>query len=134
MAAKEANVEGRRTRYGAAMGLGLRILLSIFFLIAGAAKFVGDARHVAEFAELGLGQWFRFFTGTFELAGAVFILIPHLVAMTALLLACEMVIAVILHFTLLEGSAIPALFALAASAIVFWLYRRQLLGLFGALS
>ena len=134
MAAKQASVEGHQTRYRGAVGRGLRFLLSVFFLVAGAAKFVGDAQHVAEFAKLGLGQWFRFFTGVFELAGAVLILVPRLVAMVALLLACEMVIAVILHLTLLEGTAIPAFVALAASATVFWLYRRQLLNLFGASS
>jgi uncharacterized membrane protein len=32
---------------------------------------------VQEFAQIGFGQWFRFFTGILEVAGAVGLLIPR---------------------------------------------------------
>jgi len=47
----------------------LRVLVDLGFVFAGYIKLVGKPRMIAEFKTVGLGQWFRYFTGTFELIG-----------------------------------------------------------------
>jgi uncharacterized membrane protein YphA (DoxX/SURF4 family) len=41
---------------------GLRILPAVVFFAAGVAKIVGVPMLVQSFAQIGLGQWFRFVT------------------------------------------------------------------------
>jgi uncharacterized membrane protein YphA (DoxX/SURF4 family) len=66
----------------------LRGLLALLFLYASLMKLSGQPDMVAEFAKLGLGQWFRFLTGTLELAGGIAILVPRTSPFGALLLLC----------------------------------------------
>ena len=56
---------------------GLRVLMAALFLFAAAMKLTGQPAMVAEFATVGLGQWFRYVTGLMELAGGVLVLIPR---------------------------------------------------------
>jgi len=60
---------------------------------------------VDQFATIGLGQWFRYLTGTLELAGAIGLLIPRLVGPAAIGLAGVMVGAVITHLTVLPPAS-----------------------------
>jgi putative oxidoreductase len=68
---------GRRA-LGAARGL-----LVIVFVIAGLTKLGGAHSMVKLFAQIGVGQSFRYLVGTLELAGAVALLIPSLVGPAA---------------------------------------------------
>ena len=56
----------------------LRIIVAALFLFTGAMKLSGQPMMIQEFDTLGLGQWFRYFTGALELVGAVAVLIPSL--------------------------------------------------------
>jgi len=104
----------------------VRGLLALAFASAGGAKLYGVPMLVEEFQHIGLGQWFRYFTGTLELLGAVLILVPSLAAFGAVLLICIMVGATLMHLLVIGGSPVPALVLLALSAIVVYAKRGQI--------
>src|SRR2546422_6887230 len=54
----------------------LQIAAAGMFLMVGFLKLSGDAQLVGLFEAIGLGQWFRYLTGTLEVAGGVLPLIP----------------------------------------------------------
>ena len=110
----------------------VRGLLALAFAAAGGAKLYGVPMLVEEFQHIGLGQWFRYFTGSLELLGAVLILVPSLGAFGALLLSCVMVGATIAHLFVIGGSPVPALVLLALSAIVAYARRGQLFAVLDA--
>ncbi|MEA2868429.1 MAG: hypothetical protein QOE39_3144 [Bradyrhizobium sp.] len=104
----------------------VRGLLALAFASAGGAKLYGVPMLVEEFQRMGLGQWFRYFTGTLELLGAFLILVPSLAAFGAALLICIMVGATLMHLFVIGGSPVPALVLLALSAIVAYAKRGQI--------
>jgi putative oxidoreductase len=104
----------------------VRGLLAFVFLGAGGAKLYGVPLMVEEFAHMGFGQWFRYFTGSLEALGALLILMPSLAAFGALLLICIMIGATIMHLLVIGGSPVPALVLLALSAIVVIAKREQI--------
>ena len=73
------------------------ILLAVVFLSEGAAKFPESRLWVRMFDQIGFGQWFRYFTGVVEVSGAVLLLIPTTRMWGALLLACTMCGALLVH-------------------------------------
>jgi hypothetical protein len=60
-------------------------------------KFSERRLWIRVFAEIGVGQWFRYFTGIIECAGAVLLLISRTSVAGAALLACTMVGALLTH-------------------------------------
>src|SRR6059058_5246153 len=91
----------------------LKGLLAAVFLTAGGAKLYGVPMLVEEFQHIGLGQWFRYFTGSLEVAGGLAILVPSLSGIAAVLLSCVMAGATAAHLFVIGGSPIPALVLLA---------------------
>lgn len=69
----------------------LQALLAAFFVFAAAPKLLGDQAAVQMFDLIGFGQWFRYFTGSVELLGAIGLLIPRLCGLAAAGLACVMI-------------------------------------------
>ncbi|WP_044589600.1 DoxX family protein [Bradyrhizobium sp. LTSPM299] len=110
----------------------VRGLLALAFAAAGAAKLYGVPMLVEEFQHIGLGQWFRYFTGSLELLGAALILVPSLAAFGALLLICIMIGATFSHLFVIGGSPVPALVLLALSAIVAYARRGQIFAVIDA--
>ncbi len=110
----------------------VRALLALAFAAAGAAKLYGVPMLVEEFEHIGLGQWFRYLTGTLELLGAVLILAPSLVAFGALLLICVMIGATLTHLFVIGGSPVPALVLMALSVIVAYAKRGQIAAVLNA--
>ena len=55
----------------------LRGVIGLLFLAAAAMKLTSQPPMVAEFQTVGLGQWFRYLTGSLELVGAVALLVPR---------------------------------------------------------
>ena len=82
----------------------VRGLLALAFAGAGGAKLYGVPMMVQEFEHIGLGQWFRYLTGTLELLGAFLILVPSLAAFGALLLIGIMIGAIVTHLFVIGGS------------------------------
>jgi putative oxidoreductase len=79
-------------------------LVALAFIAAGASKLAGAAAMVELFAKVGLGQWFRYFTGLLEVAAAIGLLISRYAFYAAVLLAIVMVGAIIAHITVLGSS------------------------------
>jgi putative oxidoreductase len=104
----------------------VRGLLAFVFLGAGGAKLYGVPLMVEEFGHMGLGQWFRYFTGSLEVLGALLILTRLLAGFGAMLLICIMIGATIMHLFVIGGSPVPALVLLALSAIVAIAKREQI--------
>jgi len=96
----------------------LKILAAGMFLLAGGLKLAGAAPMVAMFEQIGIGQWFRYFTGALEVACAVLLLIPGTSAIGAALLAVTMVGAILTHLFVIGGSpAMPIILLLITSTV-----------------
>ena len=85
----------------------LQGLLAPVFLYFGLSKFSPHGIFWIElFAKIGMGQWFRYFTGSLEVVCAVLLLIPRTSAIAAALLAFTMAGAILTHlFILRDGYA-----------------------------
>ena len=103
-----------------------QIALASMFLFAGGLKLTGAPELVALFDAIGIGQWFRYVTGSIEVVSAVALLVPSLAAFGALLLIPTMVGAVFTHLFIVGGSAVPATVLLTGSLAVAWAHRDQL--------
>jgi putative oxidoreductase len=98
----------------------LQILTVAAFLLAGGAKLSGQPAMVETFDKVGVGQWFRYFTGGIEVVSAVLLLIPRLTPVGAALLVCTMAGAVLSHLVVIGGSTVPALVLLCLAALILW--------------
>jgi putative oxidoreductase len=74
-------------------------LVALAFIGAGGAKPTGAAAMVDLFDKVGLGQWFRYFTGLLEVAAGISLLISGHAFHAARLPAVVMVGAFIAHVT-----------------------------------
>lgn len=99
----------------------LCVLLALMFTMAGLGKLIGRPGMVMEFEVIGLGQWFRYFTGVLEMAGAIAILIPRFSRLAALGLAVVMVGAIIAHLTVLPGPPTLPAVLLGLLIVVAWI-------------
>src|SRR5579864_6471608 len=79
-------------------------LVTLAFLGAGGAKLAGVSAMVEMFDKVGVGQWFRYFTGLLEVTAGIGLLISCYAFYAALLLAMVMIGAIIAHVTVLGGS------------------------------
>ena len=81
------------------------------FSVFAAEKLVGS-NWIGLFAAIGLGQWFRYFTGAFQLAGALLLLVPRTARLGGALIGGTMVGAMFFHLAVLDtgvgGAIIPA--------------------------
>ena len=73
-----------------------RLAVVFAFVVIGATKFGNDRGEWYRIFELiGLGQWFRYFTGAVQVSGALMMLTPWTRTAGAILLACTMIGAII---------------------------------------
>jgi uncharacterized membrane protein YphA (DoxX/SURF4 family) len=101
----------------------LQVLLALAFLGAGAGKLTGAEEMVASFEKLGVGQWFRLFTGSLEVVCAIGLMVPRTTFYAAVLLCATMVGAVIAHLSVLGGNPAPAIILLMIAGAVAYLRR-----------
>lgn len=104
----------------------IRIPLAAAFLAAGGAKLAGVPMMVEIFDGIGIGQWFRYVTGTIEVMSAILLLLPATRILAAALLACTTVGAIFTHLVLIGGPAAPAAVLLVLSLVVLWLHRAEI--------
>jgi uncharacterized membrane protein YphA (DoxX/SURF4 family) len=64
----------------------LKLVLAALFLFARGAKLASAPAMVEVFEQVGLGQWFRYFTGLLEVVGALLLLWPVTTGLGALIL------------------------------------------------
>ena len=102
----------------------LRVILGLAFLAIAAVKLTGSLNTVQMFDNIGWGQWFRYFTGAFDLAGGVLVLLPRCTFYGALLLMCTVGFAAVLTFAgRIHDSAVAPLALTGLAATVAWLTR-----------
>jgi uncharacterized membrane protein YphA (DoxX/SURF4 family) len=83
-------VEEPRTRFDLLKTWFLRALVALLFVWVGTSKFSAHSQWVRIFQLIGLGQWFRYLTGTLQVAGGLLVLIPRTFPIGILILACTM--------------------------------------------
>lgn len=76
--------------FGKILAWILAVFLAIVFTFAGGVKLIGRPAMVQEFAQIGFGQWFRYFTGILEVSGAIGVLVPKYRFWAALQIAIVM--------------------------------------------
>jgi putative oxidoreductase len=108
----------------------LKIVLAATFLGAGVFKLSGDPVAVAEFDQVGFGQWFRTFTAFMEIAGAALLLWPRTVFFGALLMGAVCVGAFFAQLLALHGDVIHTIVLAAICAAIAWNHRAQLNAVF----
>jgi putative oxidoreductase len=110
----------------------LQVLAALAFVAAGSGKLLGSPDMIALFGAVGIGQWFRYVTGSLEVLGALLLVVPGKTAFGAVLLACVMCGAVVAHLTVLHTAPTAPLVLLALIALIAWARRSQLAGLLGS--
>ena len=131
----QTSTDGTRSALGSTgklINVGLWILqigAAGMFLMAGFSKLSGDPQMIGLFDAIGLGQWFRYVTGSLEVLSAILLLIPRLSGLGALLLVGTMLGAVATHLFLVGGSALPAIILLIVTGAIAWGRRQRTMNL-----
>ena len=107
----------------------LQIGAAGMFLMVGFFKLSGDPRMVELFDAIGVGQWFRYVTGSLEVLGAILLLTPRLSGLGALLLVGVMLGAVATHLFLVGGSPLGAIILLIVTGVIAWGRRKRTMNL-----
>ena len=100
-----------------------QIAAAAMFLLAGTLKLTGAAPMVQVFAAIGIGQWFRYVTGTIEVVSALLLLVPSLAFFGASAMVVTMIGAVLTHFVIIGGNPLPAIVLLAVTSAIAWVRR-----------
>jgi putative oxidoreductase len=104
----------------------LRVFLALMFLYSGASKFNPHGIFWRElFANIGIGQWFRYFTGALEVICAVLLLIPRSSTIAAALLACTMAGAILTHLFILRDGYAAIFPGLPLMILIAVVWRRR---------
>jgi putative oxidoreductase len=105
----------------------LTLLVAVVFMAAGGAKLIGNSGMVQEFTQIGIGQWFRHFTGILEVSGAIGVLIPKFRFRAALLIAAVMIGATVTNLFILHIPVLARLTSvlLGLALTLAWLRRPQ---------
>jgi len=71
-------------------------VVGLLFVLIGYTKFNGDPRGewYQTFERIGIGQWFRIFTGVMQIAGGLLMCVPKTMVYGAAMLTCTMIGAV----------------------------------------
>ena len=135
-AARLAIREARPRRLTSTLLWAAQILMAAVFVYAALAKLTGGLEQ--EFADIGAGQWLRYFVGTAELAGAIGLLTPWLAGLAAAGLAADMAGATVINATVLHSTTFGinvwlTLPLCAACALLVYARRQQIKGLWAAI-
>ena len=112
-----------RSRAMAGVLWALQIFSAGVFVLAGVSKLAGVPMMVQMFGVIGVGQWFRYATGTIEVVGAALLLIPSVASYGAAALAATMVGAILTHLFVIGGSPAMPIVLLASTAAIAWARR-----------
>lgn len=108
----------------------LRIILGTAFVLAALMKLAGRQAMIDEFDVVGLGQWFRYFTGILELIGGIAVLVPAVSAFAAILLLVVDLGALVAQVTVLHIDWIHTVVIAALLAVLIHIQRAALGRLF----
>jgi putative oxidoreductase len=120
---KLSHERARRSRARAFVLWALQIGAAAIFLAAGLSKLAGATAMVQMFDAVGVGQWFRYLTGSIEVTAALMLLVPGLAFFGALALAAVMLGAIGTHLFVIGGNPSMPVVLLAATVYVAWTRR-----------
>jgi hypothetical protein len=103
-----------------------QVALALMFLMAGGSKLAGVPAMVSLFDAVGLGQWFRYVTGSIEVISGIALLVPSAAIFGAMLLIPTMLGAIVVNVFIVPASPVPPLLLLLLAAAVAWARRHQL--------
>ena len=93
-------------------GWVLRVAVCGVFVGVGLTKFAAHSTWVKLFAQIGLGDWFRYLTGALQVLGGVLFLIPKTVYGGLVLAGGTMVGAIVAHLFVLGTGIVGAIIPL----------------------
>jgi uncharacterized membrane protein YphA (DoxX/SURF4 family) len=119
-------VEERPQRIDTLMTWLPRIAAAVAFFGFGYQKFAGDPMWIRVFDGIGIGQWFRYFTGAMQIGGAILVLIPRTFLIGIGVLSCTMLGAMAFWIVvarqpfaaIIPGFVLAALVAVATPSLV----------------
>jgi putative oxidoreductase len=106
----------------------LRAGIALAFVLFGLDKFPSspDAQWVRFFDQVGVGQWFRYFTGIVEVIGGALVLFPLTVRVGLTILATTMAVASAIHIFVIRQPANAIITGgLCLGLAAFWWGRRS---------
>jgi uncharacterized membrane protein len=107
----------------------LAVFLAIVFTYAGGIKLIGARPMVQEFAQIGIGQWFRYLTGILEVSGAIGLLVPKYRFWAALQIAAVMACATAVNIVILHQPALARLTAILMTLALALAWLRRVHGI-----
>src|SRR3984957_2427458 len=116
----DLQVGARPGKVGRVVLWAAKIALASIFMATGASKILGVQQLVDGFALIGIGQWFRYFTGAIEVSGALLLLWPLTSAFGALILLAVSVGAFFVQLLIMHGDVVHTLVLVAVSGWLFW--------------
>lgn len=126
-----ARIQNRQIEKGKNVALWcLQVFTAAVFLMAGFSKLTGDPRMVEMYSTIGIGQWFRYFTGMVEIFSALLLLTATFAGLGAALLTATMIGAIITHLFVIGGSPAMPIALLALSLVILWGRRDRTRALF----
>jgi uncharacterized membrane protein YphA (DoxX/SURF4 family) len=99
----------------------LKTLVALAFIAFGMFKLSGQPMMVEEFGKLGLGQVFRYLTGTVEVLGAVALLVPATSRFGAVALLGVSVGACVAQASILHQDVVHTVILIATTGFLAWL-------------
>ncbi len=115
-----------KPRYKTIAFWALKIVLAALFVAAAGAKLAGVQQMVDEFNQIGLGQWFRYFTGATEALAGVLLLVPSTTVYAAAYLTLVCIGAIIAQAAVLHGDVIHAVVLAVILGLIAWKGRDEI--------
>lgn len=103
----------------------LRFTVGLLFLGIGIEKLTGTQGTIPFFAAIGWGQWFRYSTGAWDVAGALLIFAPRWTSLGALMITCSVGLGTVLCYTrALFNPTFPLVMTLLAATLMVLTWNR----------
>jgi len=118
--ARPQRTSGTTARTGLILVELIELTLAAVFFLVGGAKLIGRPDMVRLFHDIGIGQWFRYVTGTIEVTGALLLIIPFLSGAAAIGLGAVMIVASLVELLVLHRPPVAALACLSAHTLIAW--------------
>ena len=121
----EPAVASRASTIGGALARALpAIAIGVLFVFIGYGKFADRGAWVRIFEQIGLGQWFRIFTGIVQVTGGVLMIPRRTRTAGAVLLGCTMIGAAIVDVAIMGSPVVIVPLLLLFTIATVWVTSR----------
>jgi hypothetical protein len=100
-------------------------LIGVLFVFIGYTKFDSHGSWVQVFDRIGLGQWFRVFTGVMQVGGGLLMCVPKTMIYGAAMLTCTMIGAVFVDLFVMHQPFFIIPFFLAVVIVIVAMLCRE---------